>query len=343
MNKIGCSFLEEGINFDYDTVCDCCISHNDGRGLPILIENYHGEPINWDLLFEKKQERIQKQKESTIYDCEGCYHLCEYEYTNEKKLSSFHFSHCRLCNAKCIYCSKEYSKGDLNYNTYPLIKDLIEKGYYKSNGEATFQGGEPTLMQNFDELIHLFIKNGTKVRIHSNGIRYSNTVEQALKDNKGTIVISLDTANANTFKKIKRVDAFKIVCQNIKKYAKANTQNIMIKYIIVPGYNDSIKEIDNFFKLMKKLQITKVVIDMEVKYARKYDNTNISPHIYLLYDYFEAMAQKHNMELSTYSFMLYVLRNRSIEKYSKFNNKLFFMWFFNKHVQKEKNYDYVMY
>ena len=34
---------------------------------------------------------------------------------------------------------------------------LVEKGYYKAGGEATMQGGEPTLMQNFEELADLFL------------------------------------------------------------------------------------------------------------------------------------------------------------------------------------------
>ena len=35
--------LEEGINFDFDMVNDCCISHTDGRGLPVLIKDYEGD------------------------------------------------------------------------------------------------------------------------------------------------------------------------------------------------------------------------------------------------------------------------------------------------------------
>ena len=54
MNNLGCLFLEEGINFDLNMVSDCCIMHNDGRGLPILLENYHGELIDWEKLFDIK-------------------------------------------------------------------------------------------------------------------------------------------------------------------------------------------------------------------------------------------------------------------------------------------------
>ena len=201
MNSKGCIFLEEGMNFDFNMLNDCCILHNCDRGLPIIFKDYHGESIDWEKLFEIKRERVERQKIATIKECEGCYHLTDYKFRDEKKISEFHFSHARACNSKCVYCSPEYSAGPVNYNTYPIIKDLIEKGYYRAGGEATFQGGEPTLMQNFDELIHLFSTNGTKVRVHTSAIRYSDTVYQALKENNGTVVVSLDSGNRETYKK----------------------------------------------------------------------------------------------------------------------------------------------
>ncbi|MBQ8886217.1 MAG: radical SAM protein [Candidatus Gastranaerophilales bacterium] len=340
MNNLGCLFLEEGINFDLNMVSDCCIMHNDGRGLPILLENYHGELIDWEKLFDIKAKRVAKQKEKTIYDCEGCYRLAEYTFTGERKISNFHFSHCRLCNAKCIYCSEEYSGTNINYNTYPVIKDLIEKGYYKAGGEATFQGGEPTLMHNFDELVHLFTEHGTIVRIHTSGIKYSNTVEEALRQNKGTVVISLDSGCRETYKKIKQVDSFNKVCETIERYSNANPDNIIIKYILIPGINDNIKEIDKFFKLMKEYGIKTVALDIEVKYAMKYENKNVSEHVYLLVDYFEQLAEKLSINMLTYSFLSYVLKNREIKKRPLIKNKFVYGLYVRKHNDKSKNLIY---
>lgn len=339
-NSTGCVFLENGINFDIDFVSDCCISHNDGRGLPKLVENYHGEIIDWNALFDVKEKRIACQKEKTIYECEGCYRLSPYEFKNERKISNFHFSHCRVCNSKCIYCSDEYSGGNLNYNTYPVIKDLIEKGYYKAGGEATLQGGEPTLMQNFEELVDLFIENGTVVRIHTSAIKYSEKVAKALNMNKGTVVISLDSATSETYKKIKQVDAFSAVVESIRKYVEAQADNVVIKYILIPGLNDNIKEIDAFFALMKKLGVKRVALDIEVQYARKYNNNEVSPHLHLLNDYFEMTAKKLGIELLTYSFLLYVQRNRKIKRSPFMANKFFFNAVLNFYNQKEKNIMY---
>ena len=340
MNNLGCIFLEQGINFDLNTVTDCCIMHNDGRGLPVLIKDYHGELIDWEKLFEVKAKRVAAQMENTIYDCEGCYHLGEYTFNHEKKISEFHFSQCRLCNAKCVYCSDEYSCSTLNYNPYPIIKDLIEKGYYKSGGEATFQGGEPTIMPNFDELIALYTEHGTMVRVHTSGIRYSKTVDDALKNDKGTVVISLDSGCSETYNKIKKVNKFNDVCETIGKYALSNINNIIIKYIIVPGYNDNLKEIDKFFKLIKQYGIKTVALDIEVQYAMKYENKNVSPHVYLLVDYFEKLAADNKIKMLTYSFLSYVLQNRTIKKSNLLGNKFLYGFYINKNKDKTKNLTY---
>ena len=340
MNKLGCSFLESGINFDLNMVSDCCISHNDGRGLPVLIKNYYGDPIDWEMLFDIKAKRIARQKDQTIYDCLGCYHLAEYKYTDERKISDFHFSHCRSCNARCIYCSEEYSGNNRNYNTYPIIKDLIEKGYYKAGGEATFQGGEPTLMHNFEELVQLFIENGTTVRIHTSGIKYSPIIEEALKKNKGSVVISLDSGTNKTYKKIKQVDCFSKVCETIKNYSIANKDNLIIKYIIIPGINDNIREIDKFFILMNNYGVKTVAIDIEVQYARKYNNKNVSPHIFLLVDYFEKRTQETGINLLTYSFISYVLKNREIKKSLLIKNNFLYTLYICTKNDKKKNIIY---
>ena len=340
MNSQGCIFLDTGINFEVDMVSDCCISHNEGRGLPILIEKYQGEMIDWEKLFEIKEKRIAAQKKTTIYECEGCYRLCDYSFSGERKISNFHFSHSRVCNSRCIYCSGIYNFGSLNYNTYPVIKDLIDKGYYISGGEATMQGGEPTLMQDFEKLVDLLIDSGTKIRIHTNSIKYSPAIAFSLNKKMCTMVTSLDCGCASTYKKIKRVDAYNSVVENIKKYVQASCDNVIIKYIIIPVINDNTAEIDKFFNLMKELNVKNVAVDIEVQYARKYENNFISPHIYMLYDYFEYNSELLNMELSTYSFMLYVLRNRKLKKTKFPTNKFFFDLVLNIYNKRNKNLKY---
>ena len=310
MDNTGCIFQEKGIDFGTDDVCDCPITHNDGRGRPLLISDYHGSAIDWEKLFYIKEKRINEQKEKTICECKNCYHLDGYKFSGIKKISELNFSSSCLCNAKCVYCSSIHSDGGYNYDLYPIVCDLINKGYYEPGGEATFQGGEPTLMLNFEKLLSLLIEKGTNAKIHTNGIICTNAIIEALKNSKASVVISPDSGTAKTYKRIKQVDCFDKVCHSIEEYSKANNKNLLIKYLIVPGYNDNIKEIDMFFNLMRKLNVINVALEIEVQYARKYENKNLSKHIFLLVDYFLKTAASYNIKVIIYSFLSYVLKNK---------------------------------
>ena len=129
----------------------------------------------------------------------------------------------------------------------------------------------------------------------------------------GSVVISLDSGFKNTYFRIKRNDKFDTVLDNIKKYIQASKDNVIIKYIIVPGYNDNLKEIDKFFELMHSIGVNTVALDLEVQYARKYNNKEVSNHIFILNDYFEYKTKELNIKLLTYSFLSYVLKNRQFK------------------------------
>lgn len=341
MNPKGCSFLDAGINFEDNKVCDCCISHGNERGLPVLIENYNGELIDWEKLFQIKAKRIEAQKKQTIYECENCYNLTDYVFKQEKKISELHFSHCRICSAKCIYCNEKQGNSGIKYDVYPVIKDLIDKGYYKSGGEATLQGGEPTMMIHFDELVDLLSSGGTKLKFHSNAIKFSETINKTLKNNDAKLVVSIDSSCKETYKKIKQVDEFDKVCENIKSYrVSAKPENLIIKYLIVPGFNDNPLEIKNFFELMNALNIKTVALDLESLYARVYEYKNISPHIYFLTDYFQSLAKAYKFDLKIYSFLFYVLQNRSVPKAKYLKNFEKFEEFIDDNTQYYKNIEY---
>ncbi len=345
MGHNGCRWLDSAINFDRHFVSDCCKKPSIGSGMPILIDNYNGEPIDWEELFKIKHERIKRQQVATIDECRGCEFPfeAEYEYKIEKKISDFQFSQCKLCNSKCLYCCPKGSY-DPGYNVYPVIKDLVDKGYYKPGGEAIFQGGEPTLMENFEELVDLLASNGSRLRILTSAIKFSPKIEEYLSKDKCLVVISIDSGCKETYEKVKLVDKFNIVCENIEKYARAviNPENVMIKYIIIPGVNDNLKEIELFFELMKKLHIKCVAVDIEDCYARKYDYKNISPHIYLIYDYFMYLAKKYKMyNVVHYAFIQYLIDCRKSKPSKLINNRFLYNLYIKLLTDKKKNLEYI--
>ena len=88
------------------------------------------------------------------------------------------------------------------------------------------------------------------------------------------MVVSLDSGCRKTYKKIKRVDAFDKVIENLKKYCSnpVARDNITLKYILIPTVNDNIKEFKKFLDIAKMLEIKYIAIDIEARYLRTMNN-----------------------------------------------------------------------
>ena len=79
--------------------------------------------------------------------------------------------------------------------------------------------------------------------------------------------VSIDAGTRETFHKIKGVDGFERVCENLQEYHKAGC--VTLKYIFLPGINDKKEDIDGFVDLCIELKCKIVVIEQNI-----YDDVN---------------------------------------------------------------------
>ena len=85
-----------------------------------------------------------------------------------------------------------------------------------------------------------------------------------IKKNLGSINISLDSASPEVYKKVKGVDCYQRVINNLEKYCSINPSNINLKYIIFDANND-ISEIKKFLFLAKKLNVERVEFSFDFR------------------------------------------------------------------------------
>lgn len=322
MRYKSCHLIEHGISVNVDSIQACCLSRGFDKGLLMIVPEYKDNKINWNELFDIKRKQRQAQQKEDLSACEGCYNLREEDWDDEDYISFINFDHWSQCNSNCIYCGVQANKPKTKNNILNAVKELIKQGKFKNNGEITFQGGEPTILKEFDDLLNLFIKQGSKVRIHSSGILFSRAIREGLKKGVVTVVISPDSANRETYKTVKRVDKSDKVWDNIKHYRKNLKDDfknlVKVKFIIIPGVNDSFEEVTDFLNKIEKLDIKSVIVDVEYTYA----NTNagkISPHVYLLMDYIQHFCEERNISYDLYDSALYADRGRTFEKTTDFN------------------------
>ncbi len=301
---VSCPWIEYGLDFDLGVYGSnlklCCYLSAPGGGNAFLIKDYYGEKIDWKKLFSlrKKYRKIQ-QSGKTVPECVGCVFLEEKEWEQVDEVRHIVFDHWTHCNCKCTYCYTEDDKQMYNslkpYNVLPIIKDMLDKKILKPGGAIGFGGGEPTMLQEFDELIDLLLDNGfTNIRVPSSALKYSNIIEKGISSGQLTVVVSVDSGSAHTYKKIKQIDAYKLVCENLINYSKAQKEygSVISKYILIPEVNDTVEEINSWLDFNKENNILSIVIDIENSWLERL-KSQPEHKVFELIEY----VQKRSLEL----------------------------------------------
>lgn len=308
MKYKSCYWIEAGINFDTNSYKVCCLYSAKGGGNTIVKDNYKGESIDWDEFFDFKKNIKDLHKNGSIYPkCEGCIFLEDRDWDdNHTKISMINLDYWTKCNSKCSYCHTMQDKNKYNsfknYNFLPILKDMVKKDILRPYGHVSFGGGEVTLLREFDKLLYIFMKTGFPLtRIHSSCIKYSKAVEKGLSDGCVDLIVSVDAGSKQLHEKIKQVKSFDKVWKNLKKYASHQKNPIAVKskYILIPGVNDDIREIDLWLKTSKENGINCVIQEIESKwfYARR---ENVPDEVIAYFDYAKEKAQRLGLKYELY-------------------------------------------
>lgn len=318
MKRYKCRYVDNGIDFERKSVAICCkMPHQRSEDI-LLVKNYQGGQVDWNRLFEvKAQIRDDLWQGNINSQCNGCYYLNEIvgDEGSEVKdnFDTIVLNHFETCNSLCFYCTKVHDKlPDPEYDFLPVFKDMVAKKLLTEDVFVFFGGGEPTLLKEFEKLLEEFFKNKIyNCIIHSSAIKFSPAIAKGLKNKQFEVITSIDSGTRETYKKVKNVDCFDKVFENLKKYVKASdSSNVKIKYIIIPGYNDSIEEIENWYNLaVKKIGIKFLILDLEYDYYAK-NSSNISPHILNMIEYIKNKAELDNIHLHFYDQALQVLTKK---------------------------------
>ncbi len=308
MKYLSCRYIEHGLDFEHTRLETCCFTCHSGGGHITLNSDYKGEMIDWDKLFTlKRKYREEHRKGNILPNCKGCVFLEEKDWDEEDYINFLQFNYWIQCNSKCTYCYEVQNKKIFDkikpYNTVPIIKEMIEKNILRKGGEIAFGGGEPTIAPEFEDLIKLLTESSFRnMRIHSSGIKFSPAIEEAIKKGVLNVVISIDSGCEKTYKKIKTVNSFKKVVENMKKYAAANKNNYGLmtsKYIIIPNVNDNRKEIDLWIETVKSIGGRWLAVDIEDVWY-KTNRATISPYYLDLVNYIIERANEYKMKVELY-------------------------------------------
>ncbi len=300
-----CPLLNTNLHFaSRDTLEPCC-SANIG---PSLVSNLSKKESIKEFINRKKKIINLLKKGRIPKNCQNCVHLTDYKPTDNFKIDKITLNHYTQCNCACIYCTQgnrslEKIKEDENkpvlYDVLKFINELYDNDLIdKEKLYIDFQGGNISCLKNHEEIINTFLKRGVgTIYIPTNNIIYMPVIEKLLKLKKGEMCTALDSGTKETYFKIKQVDKFDKSVENIRRYIEsAGNDSIIIKYILVEGFNDNIDEFGKFINLMIELNVKIIVLDID--YRDIIDKAYTIPkHYYEIVKYAKEVCKKNSIIL----------------------------------------------
>ena len=260
-----CPSIYSEINFTYSMVRSCCMCTMEPYTPPIfyVAKKHNYKKLNFKE-YIKQIDRIMVLNQSSKAVCDGCDFFKKQvvppiEYNgNIKRFSMNHFT---KCNADCVYCSCVVKEYDVAFEILPIIKRFEDYGLINEDCIFNWAGGEPTICRDFDECCSYLFRNKRKQLINSSGIEYNELVEKCLQKDLAKLIISPDSGTRETYLKIKRVDKFDEVWDNIKKYAKYS-DNFSVKYVLF-SMNSNEKDITKFIEKCIEAEVKNIAITVE--------------------------------------------------------------------------------
>jgi wyosine [tRNA(Phe)-imidazoG37] synthetase (radical SAM superfamily) len=179
----------------------------------------------------------------------------------------------KSCTLNCVYCESgrttHLSLERKEYVPYEALKEELTH-YFSHNPRpdyVTFSGsGEPTLNSRIGDVVHL-IKNQAPdipIAVLTNGtLLFQKQTRDDIKD--ATVVIpSLDAATDKVFKKINQPHPqlkIETLIKGLIQFRKDYTGQIWLEVFIVPGLNDTEKELTALKCAIKKIEPNRIQLN----------------------------------------------------------------------------------
>ncbi len=274
-----CRLLLHQIVLSYGAIHPCC-SHTISKTNSQLMVDYYGQLLDIGEYIKNRQVHVEAFNNGQIPEC---FKDCPlYEISNNSSntvcFEIINVSNRTNCNCNCIYCDlrdkgNQAKKDELNkripYDIKPVLTDMKNNNLISNNCAYFIGGGECSEYpkEELDWLLYFALVNNCRLELMSSAVKYSPAIEKVLSSCDINLKISPDAGRKETYEKIKRVKAFDIVWRNIAKYIKAAEKNnkavIEIKYVIIPGINDNLEEIQAFLDKCKSVNAKNIVVDIE--------------------------------------------------------------------------------
>jgi len=158
------------------------------------------------------------------------------------------------CELGCEFCHNPdtWEQGRNTISVEEILKDIrrYRRFYDASNGGITVSGGEPLLQADFvAELFKHCRRENVHTTLDTSGYAPQNAIRKVLPYSNA-VLFSLKAANSATHRKLTGKDNA-LILNNLN--LAASLSKVTVRYVIIPGINNSHAEITDLSKIIRKL------------------------------------------------------------------------------------------
>lgn len=303
-----CQMLLHHLVFAQSTVIPCCCSPVQ-RYDTQFFNKFDGDQFDIDEYTKQRNYYVDIFKQGKEPDCcQGCPLIVEKEWDEDVYFTNIIVTNRTYCSCNCIYCSllendpdkKQELNTQIPYDVKPVLTDMKNNNFIQPGCNFMIAGGECTEYPDneLEWLLNYAIDSRCNIEILSSGIKYSEAIENALKTAPTRLRISPDSGTKKYYEKIKRVKAYDIVWENIEKYINATVNNpqgrVELKYILLPGINDNIKEVKAFIQKCKAVGCKVVEATIEYEWLKNNKDKPVMKHMAEIIQYFIEINESNN-------------------------------------------------
>jgi poly(ribitol-phosphate) beta-N-acetylglucosaminyltransferase len=204
---------------------------NPATGVVPELVRFGREGISVDAILEARAEFISRHKAGDIAKgCQGCPRLIEGEWTDEEMgpypIDEVTVAPFSSCNIRCNYCYTvtnpvQTSPLSKSPRVLPVFEQLIERRLLSPYGTVRFSGGEPTLSPEFEPLLTMLNEYGVRSIVYTNATKRSEAIMDAIRRDAIELIIGIDAATVEVYKKIKKMNFMEKVWKVTADYCGA--------------------------------------------------------------------------------------------------------------------------
>ena len=249
-----CRELEEHCELCIDHWNICCQTFKNNRSPMIAFSLEDSPHERVALLLATRRRLTDSLAQSISCECDGCPFLGMRRVSvTPQKLTNFDIRIDTACNLRCCYCyCGEWDKKTVGIDIQAYrasIDEMKRVGLVDELTIVNLANGELTLHPQRSEILSML--SDFYCYILSNCTLYDDALASHLRHGKTTINCSVDAGTRETYKRVKGVDCFERVCENLRRYSE--NALLDLKYIFLPGINDDDANIDGFMRLIDEL------------------------------------------------------------------------------------------